>query len=38
MSGSCNGEKEKDSHASSNDEPMSRLQHVTIQRIGIVVG
>ena len=38
LSGSRNGEKEKDSRISSNDEPMSRLQYVTIQHIGIVVG
>ena len=37
MSRSRNGEKEKDLRASSNDEPMSRLQHVTIQHISIVV-
>ena len=39
MSGSRNGEEEKDSRVSSNDEFVPRLQHVTVQnqRIGLVV-
>ena len=39
MSGSRNGEEEKDSRVSSNDESVPRLQHAIVQdqRIGLVV-
>ena len=39
MSGSRDGEEEKDSRVSSNDESVPRLQHVIVQdqRIGLVV-